>query len=86
MISTAKNKTVSSKAINKMCTSCFMRSAFMKIRNRCRYWGQSGHRFLRRTCLLLTQSGHDDCTAKFPLTTQSGHRLLSAPALPRCLL
>jgi hypothetical protein len=23
-----------------------------------RFWGQSGHAFLRCTCLLLTQSGH----------------------------
>ena len=27
-------------------------------RNRCRYWGQSGHGLLQRICRLLTQSGH----------------------------
>src|SRR5262249_51982416 len=31
-------------------------SGHAEKRNRCRYWGQSGHGFLRRKCLLLTDT------------------------------
>jgi hypothetical protein len=31
---------------------------FAEVRFRGRYWGQSGHRLLRRICPLVTQSGH----------------------------
>src|SRR5262245_25206754 len=51
-------------------------------RNRCRYWGQSGHGLVHCTCLLLTQSGHwqpDDQRSQkrnCPMVQFKGHSVL----------